>query len=63
MSYLTFLHFHDGVSDFPHGAGPSEPGWYAYPDGISVPEPLGPFGSESQARSAAYHFRSLNEEV
>jgi hypothetical protein len=52
------LHFHDGVSDFPRGAGPSDPGWYCYPDGVA-PEPLGPFVSESQARSAGFHFSEL----
>jgi hypothetical protein len=52
-------HFHDGVSDFPHGAGPSDPGWYWYPDGLDQPEPLGPFPSEAAARSAGYHFAEL----
>lgn len=33
--------YHDGNSDFPHGAGASEPGWYAYVGA----EPDGPFAS------------------
>jgi hypothetical protein len=35
------LHYHDGKADFPHGAGPSEKGWYAY--GPHYNEPDGPF--------------------
>jgi hypothetical protein len=53
------LHFHDGVSDFPHGAGPSDSGWYFYPDGVISPEPLGPFPTSLAARSAGYHFAEL----
>ena len=55
------LHFHDGHRDFPHGAGPSEAGWYFYCDGVHN-EPLGPFRSPEEARSAAYHWNQLQVE-
>jgi hypothetical protein len=50
------LHYHDGHADFPHGAGPSEAGYYFYFHGVVAPEPLGPFRSPEEARSAAYHY-------
>jgi hypothetical protein len=57
------LYFHDGHSDFPHGAGASDPGWYFYPDGdTSRPEPLGPFDSAAAATSAGYHFAQFYTE-
>jgi hypothetical protein len=42
------IHYHNGIDDFPHGAGPSEIGWYVYPNGIR-PEPTGPFSSYEAA--------------
>lgn len=51
--------FHDGVSDFPHGAGPSDAGWYFYVDGVPHPEPLGPFFTRSAAVSTGYHYSEL----
>ena len=40
-------YYHDGKEDFPHGAGPSEEGWYHYLD-----EPIGPFNSQEGAITA-----------
>jgi len=48
------IFYHDGLTDFPHGAGPSEPGWYYY---NSIPEsryvePSGPFTTFEDAQAA-----------
>ena len=44
---VLMLFYHDGVLDFPHGAGPSEAGWYFYTrDDLFRPgpcEPVGPY--------------------
>jgi len=45
------LFFHDGLSDFPHGAGPSGAGWYVYPFGDTSVPPNGPYSSEADARA------------
>jgi hypothetical protein len=45
------LYFHDGLSDFPHGAGPSDSGWYCYPFGDTSVPPNGPYASEADARA------------
>ena len=60
---LHLIHFHDGVADFPHGAGPSEQGWYAYRGAVVGPEPLGPFPTPSAAISANYHYDKLCAEM
>jgi len=43
------VYYHDGVQDFPHGAGPSEVGFYYYPFGVVSSEPLGPYATEAEA--------------
>jgi hypothetical protein len=43
------IHYHDGVHDFPHGAGPSEVGYYYYPFADLSAEPLGPYVTEAEA--------------
>ncbi len=43
------IHYHDGIHDFPHGAGPSEKGYYYYPHGDLSAEPLGPYVTEAEA--------------
>jgi hypothetical protein len=46
---------HDGKADFPHGAGPSDEGWYVYPDGDLSHQPNGPYYSEEEAECAAVY--------
>jgi len=47
------LHFHDGRSDFPHGAGPSERGWYVYHGDPGYAPPNGPYATKDEAEKAA----------
>jgi len=49
---MPIVIYHDGQADFPHGAGPSDEGWYFYPEGIA-PEPYGPFETEGEAQYLA----------
>jgi hypothetical protein len=40
--------YHDGRSDFPHGAGPSEEGWYFYLNSDMKSQPNGPYRTKSE---------------
>lgn len=46
-------HYHDGVADFPHGAGASEVGWYVYRS-FEDQEPSGPYRTIAEAITAAF---------
>jgi hypothetical protein len=48
----AIIHYHTGRDDFPHGAGPSEPGWYYYPDGNTSSPPNGPYPTKDAMESA-----------
>jgi len=50
------LYWHDGKKDFPHGAGPSEEGWYYYPEKNMKVEPNGPYATEEEALMS-YHYQ------
>jgi hypothetical protein len=45
--------YQDGKTDFPHGAGPTEPGWFVYEDESRLTPPAGPFGSWDAAKKYA----------
>lgn len=40
---MSKYYYHNGEEDFPHGAGPSDIGWYTYPTAERVGEPDGPY--------------------
>lgn len=52
------LHYHDGLTDFPHGAGASLPGWYVYEQEDMLDEPTGPFATELEAFTWAHEHLS-----
>lgn len=49
MSQVPVLYFHNGVEDFPHGAGASLVGWYVYTGANFPPEPAGPYATQAEA--------------
>lgn len=54
------LYLHDGVEDFPHGAGPAPCGFYYYTFAIIRPEPSGPFVTAHEAVAAGMRWEAEN---